>query len=95
MTGGHDVVCISTRRYCQRGGDNGPGGHDISATRDDVEGLRQQATQPRPPWIVERKRAHHAIEHVEVVEQGLGGCVDDDQLGPFESIQMPGAGRIR
>ena len=37
---------------------------------------------------VERQRPHHAVEHVEVVDQRLGVGVDEDELGPVEPVQQ-------
>ena len=41
------------------------------------------------------QRPHHAVEHVEVVDERLGVGVDDDQLGPVEPVQRPLARRVR
>jgi hypothetical protein len=44
--------------------------------------------------IGNRKRAHHAVEHVGVVEQRLGLVVDEDQLGPLQPVQRALAGGV-
>ena len=54
----------------------------------------ERAQHLHPARVVERQRAHHAVEHLEVVGERLGVGVDDDELGPAEAVERRVAGGV-
>ena len=100
VAGRHDAVGARAGRHGQHPGQRGPGRDrcvvaPAGRSGDEVEGPGDGGADAGPAGIGEGQRAHHAVEHVEVVDEGLGVGVDDDELGPVEPVQRPVAGGER
>ncbi len=84
----------------ERGGDRGARRRDgvVAPARrggQQVQGAADGDADAGAPRVVEGERAHRAVEDIEVVQQRLGGGVDDDELGPLQPVQRVGTGGRR
>ena len=61
---------------------------------DVVERVGQRSQQPGAARVVERQRAHHTVEYLDVVCQGLGLGVDDHERRLTEPVQQEVAGGV-
>ena len=80
--------------------DSGPCRHGRIVTPagrsgEDVERPHDGDAQPSTSGIVDLQGPHHAVEHVEVVDECLGIGVDPHQFGADEAVQRGVAGGVR
>ena len=87
VPGGDGAVVRGRSRCRQRRSEDRPGLRRRGPDGDGVEPAGEQAQQPRPTSIGDGQRAHHRVEDVEVVQQGLRLLVDDDEVGAGELVQ--------
>ncbi len=61
------------------------GGGDVG---DPIERLGEDPSEAGSAWVVEMQRAHHTVEHLDVVGERFGLRVDDHERGLPEAVQQ-------